>query len=100
MALCHVCRRQARGFGKNPRLAGGIGPVTRYCSMEHMKMVDPKPDEIFAMIAASERGGEYLDSVKKTDLATLTNDEWMTFIEAVCTGFTEGLAIDNNEIPF
>ena len=54
-------------------------------------MTDPTEDEIGAMEHASTLGGEYLDSIGKTDLTTLDHEEWMTFIEAVCTAFRDKL---------
>src|SRR5690348_11469507 len=48
---------------------------------------DPTPVEIAAMKYAGEQGGEYLDSISKTDLASLTSDEWSTFIGCVCGGY-------------
>lgn len=54
-------------------------------------MRDPTRDEVAAMEAAGVNGGEYLESISKTDLATMTPEEWMTFIECVCTGFVEHL---------
>jgi hypothetical protein len=59
----------------------------RYCSKGCAIMVDPTELEIERMEAAADKGGEYLDSLGKTDLATLSRDEWMTFIECVCTEF-------------
>lgn len=57
-------------------------------------MTDPTVDEIKAMEAASAPAGEYLDSIGKTDLATLTYGEWMTFIEVICSAY------ESNRIPF
>jgi hypothetical protein len=57
-------------------------------------VIDPTDLEIQAMQAASEMAGEYLESIGKTDLATLEYDEWMTFIEVVCTTFNE------KQVPF
>ncbi len=34
-------------------------------------------------------GGEYLDSVRCSDLSRLTLDQWRTFIEAVVTGYID-----------
>lgn len=54
-------------------------------------MVDPTQHEIEAIQAAADYGGEYLDSLGKTDLAALNEDEWLTFVESVITGFTDKL---------
>ncbi len=37
--------------------------------------------------AGGEMGGEYLDSINKTDLATLTEFEWQTFLDCVLKEF-------------
>ena len=50
-------------------------------------MVDPTDAEIAAIRSASEPAGQYLESIGKTDLAKLEFDEWMTFLECVCTAF-------------
>jgi hypothetical protein len=54
-------------------------------------MVDPTVNEIVAMETAGKLAGEYLESIGKTDLAVLSEDEWLTFIESVVTGFTDKL---------
>lgn len=52
-------------------------------------MIDPDQYEADALGAAGERGGEYLDSIGKTDLATMTLDEWQVFIQVVVGGYVE-----------
>lgn len=54
-------------------------------------MVDPDEHEIAAIQAASPMAGEYLDSIGKTDLATLTDAEWLTFLEVVITAYQDEL---------
>jgi|GEM_PF-203406 hypothetical protein len=60
-------------------------------------MIDPTPRECRAIELASDPAGEYLDNLKKTDLATLTESEWFTFLEVVVTGFQDGLCSIRNE---
>lgn len=62
-------------------------------------MQDPTEHEIAAMMFGAQMGGEYLDSIGKTDLGALSEDEYMTFIECVITGFTDKLA-EMNKPPF
>src|SRR5206468_14766 len=45
--------------------------------------VNPTPQEIEAMLAASPAGGAYLEKLGKTDMATMTEDEWMGLTEAI-----------------
>jgi hypothetical protein len=54
-------------------------------------MIDPTPNEIAAMEHGGSMGGEYLDSIGKTDLASLGHDEWKTFVEAIITGYCDYL---------
>ena len=54
-------------------------------------MIDPTPNERAAMEHGGQMGGEYLDSLGKTDLATFTAEEWSTFIECVVTGYCDCL---------
>lgn len=55
-------------------------------------MTDPDPHEIAAMEHASDMAGEYLESLKSTDLATFSEDEWKTLIEVVCGAYAQKLA--------
>ena len=54
-------------------------------------MIDPNEDEVAAMQAAGALAGEYLEHLKKTDLAAFTEGQWNTFIETVITGYVEEL---------
>jgi hypothetical protein len=54
-------------------------------------MIDPTPNEQAAFVRGGEMGGEYLDSIGKTDLETLERGEWLTFVEAVVTGYCDHL---------
>lgn len=54
-------------------------------------MIDPTPNETEAMCVGGQMGGEYLESIGKSDLATLTETEWDRFIDAVVTGYCDHL---------
>ena len=54
-------------------------------------MIDSTPNEKAALANAAQMGGEYLDSLGKTDLATFTVEEWATFIDCVVTGYCDCL---------
>lgn len=54
-------------------------------------MIDPTPNESEAMTVGGQQGGEYLESIGKTDLATLTETEWDRFLDAVITGYCDHL---------
>ncbi len=68
---------------------GGTG---RYRSEREKMMTDPNENEIAALQAASPVAGEYLDSLGKTDLAVLSQGEWMTLIEVIVSAFQDALA--------
>lgn len=50
-------------------------------------MKDPTKDELDAIDAGGQCGGEYLDEIGKTDLSTMTEDEWRTFCRCIVTGY-------------
>ena len=54
-------------------------------------MIDPTPNEMQAMTVGGQQGGVYLESLGKSDLATLTETEWDRFIDAVVTGYCDHL---------
>jgi hypothetical protein len=54
-------------------------------------MIDPTPNEKAAFEHGGQMGGEYLDDLGKTDLETLSREEWLTFVEAVVTGYCDHL---------
>ena len=60
--------------------------------------------EIEAILKGGQFGGEYLDSIGKTDLCTLTAEEWQIFLTSVCTNFLTARAakapLDDSDIPF
>jgi len=98
LTVCVVCNRAPRGFGYDPRLARENGKPGWACSMRCLDiikrtrgMVDATPNEQAAMQEGGAMGGEYLESIGKTDLATLTGDEWTTFVECVITGYHDKL---------
>ena len=101
--LCAVCRREPRGFGwfdarfkvSDPRRDR---TRRRLCSRTcqdicHRRrgMIDPTPNEQAAMAAGGEAAGEYLESLGKSDLATLSPAEWRQLIEIVVTGYCDTL---------
>lgn len=61
------------------------------------KLIDATQQEMNAVIAGGRNGGEYLESIGKTDLADLSADEWTQFLLCVIGGYTEHF---KNEAPF
>lgn len=48
--------------------------------------------EIGAIMATGDQAGAYLDHLGKTDLATMTEPEWLGFIEAVVMAYADEMA--------
>jgi hypothetical protein len=55
-------------------------------------VVDPDEHEAAAIADASPLAGEYLESLGKTDLAALTEAEWLTLLEVIITAYQDALA--------
>ena len=54
-------------------------------------MIDPSDNEKKAMETSSERAGEYLEWLKKTDMAEFSPKEWSDFVEVIVSGYIEGM---------
>lgn len=54
-------------------------------------MTDPNAIELAAMAHASDRAGEFIEALRKTDMAAWTPEEWAQFIEVVCGGYVDSL---------
>ena len=103
MSLCAVCRREARGYGwfdARYRVSEPRRDRTRrrLCSRTcqdicHRRcgMIDPTPNEQAAMAAGGSAAGAYLESLCRSDLATLSPAEWRQLIEIVVTGYCDTL---------
>ena len=103
MSLCAVCRREARGFGWFDAGFKVLDPRRdrtrrRLCSRTcqdicHRRrgMIDPTPNEQAAMAAGGDAAGAYLESLGRSDLATLSQPEWRQLIEIVVTGYCDTL---------
>jgi len=69
-------------------------------------MIDPTANEKKAMEMSSERAGEYLGWLKKTDMAEFSQKEWSDLIEVIVTGYFEGMqnlaekALEIEPIPY
>lgn len=98
---CAVCRRASRGVTVSVPGA----PLKNFCS-EHCARLDMALGPLNLSEAdAAEKGGEaagaYLDEIGKTDLASLTLDEWREFcgrlFKGACDALTEAA---DAEVPF
>jgi hypothetical protein len=61
-------------------------------------MIDPNTHELAAMAAASDKAGEYIEKLGKTDMARWTAEQWHGFIEVVCGGYVDSLCQQQAEI--
>lgn len=96
---CRVCNRVARFWGwphreRNTRMHMVAPTCSMTCSFiwgDTRAMTDPNAIELAAMAHASDRAGEYIESLSKTDMAQWTAEEWSAFIEVVCGGYVDSL---------
>ncbi|MBF0341803.1 MAG: hypothetical protein HQL95_12710 [Magnetococcales bacterium] len=68
-------------------------------------MVDPTERELAAMKASAPMAGEYIESLRKTDLTLFTVEEFMTLIQVIVGGYLKAKAQfdhDNSwdDVPF
>lgn len=61
-------------------------------------MVDPNEHEAKAMEDASALAGEYIESLRQTDMARWSPEQWRRFIATVCGGYVESLCRQQAEI--
>jgi len=66
------------------------------CQDKHM--IDVTPNEQAAMDNGGRMAGEYIDHLGKTDLATMTDEEWKRIVECIVTGYVESMQ-KFNKIP-
>ena len=56
-----------------------------------MMPTDWNKHQIEAMATASQAGGEYVESIGKTDLSMFTEHEWATLVRAIVIAFQDHL---------
>lgn len=106
---CAICGRASRGFVFIARWRPDRESYPA-CSIRCLDILALEQKNVFklnhyenqAIEAASDRAGEYLDGLGKTDLAMMTPEEWRTLLETVfiaATGTIQRLA-DENAVPF
>lgn len=109
MTAC-LCGRMPRGFAWHDFTVGPFDrkPPVQCCSIPCLDIAAKRKgnmelniDEKRAVNAASGRIGEYLERIGKTDLASMTEPEWLGFLHHAysCT-CEEVRAIWRDEVPF
>lgn len=107
-AVCGCCARSATGFGYAPRTGQSIiwvcdDPDCLQIAKDSYAMKQEQFSRIESLAAGKggEEGGAYLDTIGKTDLATLTTDEWFEFLRRIVSGYRVGLVTAiKDETPF
>lgn len=61
-------------------------------------MLDPQDLEVKALQEAGMAGGEYLESIRQTDLRQLTSAQWGTFVKAVVGCYVDQLQSAANRL--
>ena len=97
--ICAVCGRQssqAIGVGEGRRV-----PLVWTCSQRcrlavlqsHQYLIedDLTHFERIARMQGGANGGQYLESIKKTDLSKLSYEEWQAFLHATFDGYHEAM---------
>ena len=106
--VCAVCGRPGTGHGFAP---SDLHPIAWLCddtdcipiARDTYRMPQQKLTRIerLAVHQGGDAGGAYLDEIGKTDLASLTEDEWFEFLERVEAGRREALVTTlKHESPF
>jgi hypothetical protein len=107
-AVCGCCGRAATGFGYAPRtgqailwVCDDVGCLQLAKDSYHLKQDQFTRLESLAAGKGGEEGGQFLDQIGKTDLATLTEAEWFEFCRRIVAGYRKALVADlKGEAPF
>lgn len=106
---CAVCLRQATGLGYAPKMGA---PVAWACedltcirnvkAVYHMSGTQLNHHEARALVAAGDKAGAYLESIGQTDLGSLTETEWLTFLRTILEGYSSDMRerITSHAAPF
>jgi len=107
-AICGCCGRSATGYGYSPDHKKP--PIWTCDSQECLTVAKNSyslPQDQFSRLESlaagkgGEEGGAFLDGIGKTDLATLTPDEWFEFCRRIVAGYRKALVEDlKGEAPF
>lgn len=88
--LCKTCGKESRGICVERRDEFRHLGYDYYCSIKCRDakiMTDWTIRERTAMMRGGRMGGEYLESINKFSLDTLTEEEWNTFLSCIFKEF-------------
>lgn len=57
-----------------------------------VRVMEPTEIEIQCVYAASPKAGEFLEKIGKTDMAAMTEDEWLEFLWIATTAFRDKMS--------
>lgn len=111
---CFICRRRSDNIGYSPHDRAPIKWVCWECLDDTHNGIRSKLPKVYhmpkrqlddyerrALEDGGNAGGEYLDSIQKTDLASLDDHEWREFLRRVLVGYADGMReIVSKEIPY
>jgi hypothetical protein len=102
-----VCRRHAvwLGYPATARPAWLCDDNNCHAAVERIHAMPSSLLDAYEIGSALEAGklaGAYLDEIDKTDIATLSGDEWREFLRRIIVGFEQAMRrkILENEAPF
>ncbi len=115
VGTCFICKRRHDNLGYSPDERRA--PIKWVCweclddthngirsklpKVYHMPKRQLDDFERRALEDGGNAGGEYLDSIGKTDLAELEPHEWSRFLGLVMTGYADSMReIVSREVPF
>jgi hypothetical protein len=114
VGTCFICKRRHDNVGYAPHDRAPIKWVCWECLDETHNGVRSKLPKVYhmpkrqlddyerrALEDGGNAGGEFLDEIGKTDLASLDEVEWSTFLSRVLTGYADSMReIVSKEIPY
>jgi len=110
IGTCFICKRRHDNLGVAPHERARIKWICKDCLYDapinlqkayHMPKRQLDDFERRALDDGGNAGGSYLDEIGKTDLASLDEYEWATFLSRVLTGYADSMReIVSREIPY
>jgi len=101
--------REATGIGYSTRMGAPVAWLCEDCKLTdlgrvvyHMSARDLTFHEARALVEAGDKAGEYLESIGKTDLASLSETEWLKFLKTVFEQYAQTMRdrLLNHVAPF